>query len=352
MPYIRPSLQDLIDRANADIESRLPGSQPRLRRSVLGVIGRVLAGAHHGLYGFINFLANQVLPDTAETEWLERHASIWGLSRKAASKAGGNVGLTGTNGSVVPSGTELQTADGVQYVSTAEATIAAGVASVAIEATAGGVDGNQAASVTLSFVSPVAGVDATATVDGGALTGGADAETDDDLRARVISRIQQPPHGGADFDYTTWALEVAGVTRAWVYPQELGIGTVTVRFMMDDTYADGIPLAADVTDVQNYIDALRPVTADLTVVAPTSVPLNFTISGLSPSTTAIKAAIEDELKDLITREAEPGGTILISHIREAISIAAGEVDHVLDSPVADVTHTTGQIATFGAITWV
>ena len=66
----------------------------------------------------------------------------------------------------------------------------------------------------------------------------------------------------------------------------------------------------------------------------------------------MKDAIEAELEALIRREAVPGGTILISRIREAISIAAGEVDHRLDAPAADVTHTSGEIVTFGVLTWV
>ena len=53
---------------------------------------------------------------------------------------------------------------------------------------------------------------------------------------------------------------------------------MTVRLMMDNTYVDGIPFAADVTAVQTYIDARRPVTADVTVAAPVAVPLDFTIS--------------------------------------------------------------------------
>ncbi len=89
----------------------------------------------------------------------------------------------------------------------------------------------------------------------------------------------------------------------------------------------------------------------MTVVAPIAVPLNFTISGLNPSNQTVKDAIAAELADLLAREAAPGGTILISHIREAISVAAGEYDHVLTSPSANVTHTTGQIAVMGTITW-
>ena len=76
--------------------------------------------------------------------------------------------------------------------------------------------------------------------------------------ARLLLRIRRPPHGGARHDYVGWALDKEShglaVTRAWDYGLELGLGTVTVRFMMDDAYADGIPLAADVTTVQTYID--------------------------------------------------------------------------------------------------
>ena len=57
------------------------------------------------------------------------------------------------------------------------------------------------------------------------------------------------------------------------------------------------------------------------------------------------------LQDLIRRESEPGGTLLVSHIREAISTAAGETDHELVTPVADVTVQATQITTYGATTF-
>ncbi|HEU4708293.1 MAG TPA: baseplate J/gp47 family protein, partial [Methylophilaceae bacterium] len=210
--------------------------------------------------------------------------------------------------------------------------------------------GNEDAGSTLSLSSPITGLNSDATVGVDGLSGGTDQEDDASLRARLISRIQQPPHGGAKFDYETWAKEVAGVTRAWVYPNELGLGTVVVRFVRDDD-ASIIPDAGEVTTVQDYIDARRPVTADVTVVAPTAVPLDFTIE-LTPNTSTVKAAVQAELEDLLKREAEPGGTILLSHIREAISIAAGEENYTMSSPSADVTHSTGEIATMGTITWV
>jgi uncharacterized phage protein gp47/JayE len=238
----------------------------------------------------------------------------------------------------------------VQYTTDAEATISGGLAMIAVTAVEGGQAGNAAAASSLSFDTPIAGVSVSATVDAAGLTAGADIEADDDLRARLLARIQTPPHGGAAHDYIAWALEVAGVTRAWVYPAELGLGTITVRFVRDDD-ASPIPDAAEVLAVQAYIDSVRPVTAVVTVAAPIAVPLNFTID-ITPDTAAIRAAIEAELRDLLLREAEPGATILLSHIREAISLATGESDHILTAPAANVTHTTGEMATFGAITWV
>lgn len=351
MPFARPTFSEILDRVKADIDSRLPGSDAKLRRSTLSVIAYIVAGAAHGMYGFLAFIAKQVFPDTAETEYLNRWGSIWSVSRKEATKASGTVTATGTNSTVIPSGTELQRSDQAIFLTTASATIASGTATLEVEAQEAGEDGNTGASSTLSFVSPISGVDSDTTVSADGLTGGTDIEEDADYLSRILARIQEPPHGGRESDYEQWALEVSGVTRAWVYPQELGAGTVSVRFMMDDTYADGIPQAGDVSDVQDYIDERRPVTADVTVVAPTAVPLNFTIQLLIEDTAEIRTAIEEELEDMIRRDAEPAGTIYLSRINEAISTAAGEFAHTLTVPAANATHTTGQIATMGTITW-
>lgn len=350
MPFNRPTLPQLIQRNIADIESRLPGRDARLRRSNLNVTARLLAGAAHGLYGALDYLSRQILPDTADAEYLDRWASIWGVTRRPAENAVGAVDLTGVSGSIVPAGEVLVRSDGQEYTTDAEVSLALGVATVQITASAAGAAGNTDAGSSLSFVSPVAGVNTAAIVATGDLVNGSDTESDDSLRQRLVARIQDAPHGGAEFDYVNWALEVPGVTRAWCYPQELGAGTVSVRFVRDDD-AFPIPDAPEIAAVQAYIDERRPVTAVVTVVAPIAVPLDFTIA-LTPDTLPAKTAVEAELVDLIRREAEPGGTLLLSHIREAISLAAGETNYVMTVPSADVVLTIGQISTFGAITWL
>lgn len=349
--FSRPSLADIIQRVRNDVLSRL-STDDVLRRADAEVYVRVMGGVAHGLYGFIEWLSNQVIYDTAEVEYLERWCSIWGVARKSSVSATGTVTFTVQAGAVIPSGTLLQALDGAQYQTTADATLTTPTAIAPIAAVVPAAAGNRPPGQNLMLVSPVVGVQSTATA--GELSGGADVESDASLRVRLLARIQQPPHGGASYDYTAWALEVAGVTRAWVYPQELGPGTVTVRFVRDNdgTGTAVIPDASEVAAVQAYIDTRRPVTAQLTVVAPAAVPLNFQIQGLTPATSTVQIAVQAELADLLMREAVPGGTILLSHIRAAISAAAGETDYVLVSPSTNVTNTIGNMSTMGTTTWL
>ena len=352
MPYETPELVDLRDQLRADVVSRLPGTDPLLANSYLGALVTGIAGSLFELYGYQDWIAEQAFIDTAEGPELARWASIWGLERVAAVKATGAVLVEGTVGTVIPAGTIWRSGNDQEYATDAEFTIpAAGNGNTDVTAVLAGAAGNAAVGVILSLISPVAGLTSQSNVST-EIAGGADPETDASLRARVVERLRNPPRGGTSDDYEQWA--EAGhpdVTRAFARPLAGGLGTVTVYFMTDDATTDGIPDAATVTAVNTYIQARRPVTAAVTVSGPTAAPLNFTIQNLTPMTQAVQDAVEAELRDLIRRESSPGGTLLVSHIREAISTAAGETDHVLVSPTANETAAATEITTFGTITF-
>jgi uncharacterized phage protein gp47/JayE len=350
MAFPRPTLGELVDRIQQDFVSRLELVGAVLRRSVVYVLSRVIAGAVHLVFGRLDFLARQLFPDTAEEEGLLRFGSLFGVNRTPAEYASGDVVLTGVNASVVPVDTVLLRSDGVEYTTDAEATIASGTATVAVTAVLAGDDGNCDDGVVLTFESPVAGVDSEATVDTDGLSGGTDQEDIEDYRVRVLARMADPPQGGSDADYVAWAKEVSGVTRAWVTPLGMGAGTVVVRFVRDNDVSL-IPDAGEVTTVQDYLDDLKPSHATVYVVAPTALARTFTIE-ITPDTSATRAAVTAELADLISREGEPGGTLLLSSIRTAIGIADGVTDYVLTVPAADTTHTANQIPIPGTITWV
>lgn len=349
MPLERDSLSVLIDKGAAEFESRQPGVLARVRNSLVGVINRVVAGGLDTLYKYAERLNDQMWPDKADAEHLPAHGARWGRSRKEAAAATGTVQFTGVNGSSIDVGTIVLRSDAVQYQTTVAGIIAAGVATIAVEAVEAGQVGNAIIGTALTLSTPIPGVNAVATAQT-ALSGGSDIEGIEAWRARILARVRRAPQGGSLDDYVDWALEVPGVTRAWPYPGEQGAGTIVLRFVRDDD-ASIIPDAGEVTAVQDYIDAKRPVTAGFYVVAPIPTPQNFSIQ-LTPDTPATRAAVEAELKALYRNEAKPGGTMLITHQREAISIAAGETDHVLTVPAANQAHTTGQMPMLGVITWL
>lgn len=362
MPFTRPTLPELIKRNETDIKTGM-GVTTLLRRSFLGVIARVIAGMAHMLFGFLEFLSIQFFPDTAEAEYLKRWGSIWGVFLKEATYAQFTVEVTGTNGTVIPLGTIFQRDDGFEYTSDSEQTIALGVALIPLTASTPGVGGNLELGDEIALQSPISGVTSNGIV-GSIEIEAADEEDVETYRERIVFRIQNPPSGGAASDYITWAKEVAGVTRAWVLPLAFGPGTVAVAAVNDED--DPISLSpAKITELEEYIDERRPVTANVTVFTPTLVPMTLSIE-LRPNTTAVQEAVEAELKDLLFREGSLAGAykspsenydgvILLSHIREAVSLAVGEEDHniLLINGVtpADVTPNDGELVTLGTITW-
>lgn len=351
MPLSRPTLSQLVARNEANLASRL-GIGPLLPRSNLAVIARLVAGASHELHGHLEWLARNFLPDQAEAAELERWATILGLPRKAATFAEGSAEIAGVDASVIPTGTLLRRADGERFETTTDATIVAGVATLELRAVLAGLAGNSPAATVLRLVSPISGVSASAEVDVDGITGGLEAETDEELRARVLQRLGEPPQGGAARDYVRWALEVEGVTRAWSFQNYLGLGTVGVGFTVDDDPTGPFPTPSKVAEVAAYIeDGRRPVTAQVFVFAPLPFSVDLTIE-LTPDDAATRSAVTLQLQDLLYRVGEPGGTVKLSHLREAISNAAGETDSVVQSPLADVVAPGGALPILGTITWV
>lgn len=361
MSFARPTRAELVRRAQEDVNARLPGVDALLDRSVLRVLATVSAGAVHGLYGNLAYLAAQAFVDTADAPHLLRWADLWGKARLDGGFAAGDVVVTGGEGLEVPVSSELIRGDGLSYLTTDLGIISGGEATVPVAAVLIGDDGNAVAGVTLTFVSPISGIDAVATVDTGGLIGGADLEDLEDLRDRVLRRIRRPPRGGHLTDFEEWALEVGGVTRAWSFADWMGAGTVGVLFVRDDDVGSIIPDAGELTEVEDYIDGHvdpetgltvgRPATVELYVIAPTPVDLDYTIR-VDPDTAEVQAAVEAELADLHAREAEPGGTLYISRIREAVSHAAGESDNTVTSPSADVVSGAGELSVLGTVTFV
>ena len=377
MPFARPTLTDLRAQVAADISSGLPGSDPLLRFSALKVLGDAEAGLAYLHYGYTDWVSKQSNPFTATGEFLEAWAALKDVFRLAATRATGQITFSGTNGTSIPSGTPIVRGDGVGYTTTVSATESGGVAVVSAIANADatgltGTFGNCQAGTAMTITSAIAGITSTGSVTT-AFTGGADVETDDSLRSRMLQAYQAIPQGGAQNDYVEWALQVAGVTRAWCNPNGFGAGTVVVYPMLDVTESayGGFPQGTggvatleprlstkatlDLLAVANHLYPLRPATALVLVEAPVANPIGFSISGVASSLrTAVTAAIAGVFTlygSPISSTPGQNGTVDLSYIESAIAAVTGSTGFVITSPAANITGTTGQLPTVGTITW-
>lgn len=362
MAFTRPTLTEIIDRVEGDIKSGL-GLATILRRSFLKVIARALAGAAHTLHGHIVFATDQLFPQTQNETFLTRFGNLFGITRNPAVAAELNVTIVGTTGGTVPLGTVYQRSDGAQYLLKAEVIVGAlSTEPGVLVASDAGLTSNVTDGSTLTALSPIGGVESDVVVNSTAIEG-EDQEGLEAFRTRIIERVQNPPAGGKVTDYIAFA-KISGVTRVWVLPNEVGVGTVTVAFVEDEE--DPIfPSQAKVDEVQIAVNGQKPVTATAFVIAPSEFPLNPVIQ-LSPNTPAVQEAVQAELDAMILREGEVGnaldpenvglnlkfsGKISLSKINEAISIADGEDDHILVFPTTDITPLTGGLVSVGTITF-
>jgi len=335
MPWSTPTLKDVRKLTRDYVLSQL-GARTLIPNSALRIMSDAKAGLAHLVLLYIDWLAKQLVPDTAEQEWLDRHGNIWlrnadgSKGRKAATFAAGSLTFTGASGTVIPAFSVLRGSNSIDYQTTEDGEIGGdGTGSAAAEALTAGIASNLTEGDVLSFIEIIAGVDGQATVV--EMDGGVDEENDDQLRERVLERIQKPPMGGDVDDYVAWAKGVAGVTRAWA-SDDMGPGTVIVWFMMDDLRADnrGIPTADDVANVQAYLDTMRPVAVkDLFVEAPVPLFYDLTIANLATDTPTVRGKIEDAIKTMELKRSRPGQTMYRSWVDEAIAGAVGEDHHEL-----------------------
>lgn len=354
MAYQSPTLSQLIKQSEQQIQHRLPNIK---RNSVLSVLTRIEAGLSAGEHMHLDWLARQIIPTTADEDYLLEHCAYRGITRKAATAAEGVVTVDVASQAEIIKGTTFKhNLSGLRFVSTTTTAVSAGMNDIAVQCEIEGSQGNVDSGSTVVLTSAILGVKPSATVKH--MGGGANVEPLSSLLSRLIYRVQYPPAGGSVYDYVRWAQEVPGVTRAWCYPRWQGGGTVGVAFVQDGQ-SSILPTQDDIERVKQYISGHKnpvtnlwegmPANIDLHVFAPETRRLDLTIR-LVPATTELKQWVSHMLSALCA-SIDPGGKVYLSHLRAAISNVIGETDNSVLSPTADVQLQKNQIVILGAITW-
>jgi uncharacterized phage protein gp47/JayE len=218
-----------------------------------------------------------------------------------------NITVENQTGSL-PSGSQLLgETNGVTYLTIGAVLLDAPTVPVLVRAAAdpngsGGVGtvGNLEPGAVLNFANPLPNVARATTVVTQNVTG-ADAETTESYRQRVIDRFQRRPQGGAYADYAIWGEEVAGIANVYPYTGEPGEVDVYVE---SATETDGIPTQAQLDAVFNSIEldqsglaSRRPANAFVNVLPITRTNFDITVTGLQGNDLAtlqadITAAVE------------------------------------------------------------
>lgn len=317
---------------------------------------QVLAGELYGLQCSLEWLRRQAFPQTALGAELELHAGQRGLHRREAEAAKGTLSFRRT----IPIGVALRIAKGtvvalsadgsMEYETTEEGTLQPRTSSVDIPARAlvKGRRGNAAPGTIGTLVTRPMGIENV--INQAAFTGGREAETDEELRKRLLESYSLLPNGtNAEF-YRRCALECPGVASACAVARENGIGTVGVYL-----WGDGAAPAADaVQAVKERLEALREINVDVTVRAASPITCDVYVF-LKPlsGTTMEKAA---EQAELAVREyfalQGVGGHVYKAELGAAIMGRAPVSDYSFASTVRDIAPSGSRVPVLGTFTAV
>lgn len=332
MAYLVPTFAKIRDDILRDIANFFPEADIGPDSDYFARASSV-ASAVEGLYQHQSWTVRQIFPDTADSEFLRMHARVRGLGPKPAVAAAGQIRLAGTVGAPFAVGLAGKVADGREYQITVAGQIGAdGTAIADGAATVAGTLGNAADGTPLTLTSAPPGIASTATIV--TMKGGVDEETDAQLLERLLDLIRRPPAGGNRYDYRRWALEVAGVTAAYVYPLRRGLGTVDTVI----TSAGGMPSQQTIDAAQAHIDDQRPVTAKGSlVIAPTEklVPVTVAVDLSGTTLAAIKPKIDEALAAHFAALA-PGETAVKSVLEGLVTNLQGVVDRSMSLPATNI----------------
>ncbi len=279
---------------------------------------------------FIEFVLNEsiklIFPQWSYGEWLDLHGEKCNCIRREANRASGTINVTGAVGTVIPVGflfaTVAELTASVLF-ETQEEYILEGepdengmvTNSLEVIAVEGGINGNVDADTIKIMVTPISSISIVTNPE--ALTGGTEAETDEDYLIRILDTMRKGQSmTGCVADYKAWGREVAGVGQVIVDP-EWNDPNLPEKFHYTDQYgnercagavrlliidSNGQPANEQIIRAvelhiagtgDDDIERLMPIGAHLTVTAPTGMTVNISAT--------VELEDGEEIETIITR---------------------------------------------------
>ncbi|MDO5123557.1 MAG: baseplate J/gp47 family protein [Eubacteriales bacterium] len=315
---------------------------------------QAICGELYAIATNLEWVKRQLFVDEATGEYLDRHAESRGIVRKNAKKATSEVVFSITEPALfdieIPKGTVVSTAgeSPLRFETLRDCTISMGTTARMVEAVAmspGKIYNVGAGKVTV-VVTPPAGVEKVTNPD--PFIGGEDAESDEDLRARIIESMKIPLTGANAEYYRALAMSVEGVTGACVVPKSRGLGTVDVYISsVNAEYSDDELLA-----VQKLLDENREVNLDLVVKKATPKSVNISVS-VEPKNGYGFAEVKERCKQVIidyVTHVGAGGIVRLTELGERLYHTEGVKEYLFATGLSDTVCESSKYPTCGVIT--
>lgn len=253
------------------------------------------------------------------------------------------------------------------------------VATVKVQCSESGLNTNISSGGKLSLQTTITGVNNNAYVALDSLSGGTDQEKTENYRSRVIDAWQNPVAHFNEEAIRRQSFKVGGVTRVFVMRatksttvgsyNKNNAGFVTIYFVKDDE-STIIPDGTAISDVKRSIMEIAPMTtidSNVVVEAPVSAPVSVTFTSISPDTTTMRTAIQENLRQFfrgsndmngVNTGTETNGTITLNDLNFAIlqtvdTVTGQSLDnYTISAPVANITVSDGEITTLGTVTFL
>ncbi|MGB9813539.1 MAG: baseplate J/gp47 family protein [Thermovenabulum sp.] len=344
--YENQTFDAIMQRLLSKVPSDIDKSEGSFIYDALAPVALELAQA----YVELDRILQIVFAQTSYGEWLDKRAAEFSIYRRAGTKAIGQVKFTGNDGTVIPVGTLVQTESGLQFQTKAEVTIQGGVAVADIEAVETGSQYNVPANTITEMPVQIVGV--ISVTNEAPTTGGTDEENDASLLNRLLIKVQTPATSGNANHYKLWALEVAGVGNAKVFPLWNGPGTVKVVIIDSNKQ----PASTDIVNaVATHIEENRPIGAQVTVQSAQALAINVSATivrntnyTLEQVTTNVQNKITEYLKSIAFKQSY----VSYAQIGSLILDSEGVLDYsnlTINGGTANISIGDEQVAVLGQV---
>lgn len=256
-----PTILQLYNQLVSSVESNMNITISPTLKAFLSPFLLSIATALWALYLFGGDIQKNIFVDTCDIATLIRYGEVYlGRPPYPAVQGKYNVVCVGTTGSVITApliikSDDSSTSPGMLFILDTSYTLDGISNEFEIRALEAG-DGSQLTiGDTLTFTSPVSGVDSIVTVTLETTQPQA-SENIEDYRDKVIESIRLETQGGAGADYRLWANEVQGIVQTYPYTSNI---PTEVNLYIEADNPTGIPT---LTDLQNVEDAIELPTVD------------------------------------------------------------------------------------------